>query len=347
MAGMRQCRFLTAAVAVLAFAAVGYAQQPTLGPGGTNARYATDAYPGFDSEDDNVKPERKEPHWWWWMAGGPECGTASEQFAYCRGLVAEEAYSKACGQLDNLVRTWPTAPEAWKAQQQMAEILLEKLGDAEEAFREYQYLLDFYSLQCDYAAIADKLYEIAGILQIEGKEVLFVRFANTVDVRRAYEKCVLRAPGAKWVPEAMLTIARLREDEGRYTEALKVYENLRNLYPGSDQVQTAIAREATVRMTILKERGYNRARSQDTADFMRMAMRICSPDDVAVIRGYLDEVLGLLEDEAYRGAKFYDSPTRTKRSAISAYERFLADYPQSVHAEEIRSRVEELKGDGK
>ena len=344
MSFMKFCKSILISGLVLGLAVPSPAQQPTLGPGGTNARYATDAYPGFDSEDDNVKPERKEPHWWWFMVGGPSRENAADEFAYCQELVAEESYSKACRELDNLVRTWPTAPEAWKAQQQMAELLLEKLGDAEEAFRAYQYLLDFYSLQCDYAAVADRLYEVAGILRLEGKEVMFVRFANTVDVRRAYEKCVLRAPGAKWVPEAMLTIAGLREDEGKFVEAVRVYENLRNLHPASEQAKTAIAREAVVRMQVLRDREYNRARSQDTADFLRLALRTCRPDDAAAIQGFLDEETGLLDEEAYRGAKFYDSTTRTKRSAIAAYEQFLRDHPMNPHADEIRARIAELKG---
>ena len=340
-------RLFATTVLVLGCGALCFAQMPTLGPGGTNARYATDAYPGFDSEDDNLKPERKEPHWWWFMVGGPSRESAADEFAYCQGLVAEGSYSKACRELDNLVRQWPTAPEAWKAQQLRAELLLEKLDDAEEAFKAYQYLLDFYSLPCDYAAIADKLYEVAGVLKLEGKEVMFVRFANTVDVRRAYEKCVLRAPGAKWAPEAMLIIAGLREDEGKYVEAVKVYENLRNLHPESEQAKTAIAREATVRMQVLRDRGYNRARGLDTADFLRLALRTCRPDDAAAIQGYLDEVTGLLDEEAYRGAKFYDSTTRTKRSAVAAYEQFLREHPQSPHADEVRARIAELKGAGK
>ena len=211
---MRFVKSIAVLAVLLGFVATGLAQMPTLGPGGTNARYATDAYPGFDSEDDNLKPERKEPHWWWFMVGGPSRENAADEFAYCQELVAEGSYSKACRELDNLVRQWPTAPEAWKAQQLRAELLLGRMDDPEESFKAYQYLLDFYSLPCDYSAIADKLYEIAGILKLEGKEVMFVRFANTVDVRRAYEKCILRAPGAKWVPEAMLIIAGLREDEG-------------------------------------------------------------------------------------------------------------------------------------
>ena len=347
MFDMRFVKSIAVLSVLLGFAATGRAQMPTLGPGGTNARYATDAYPGFDSEDDNLKPERKEPHWWWFMAGGPSRESAAAEFAFCQELVAEGEYSKACRQLDNLVRQWPTAPEAWKAQQQLAELLLEKLHDADEAFKAYQYLLDFYSLPCDYAAVADRLYEIAGILRLEGKEVMFVRFANTVDVRRAYEKCVLRAPGAKWAPEALLIIAGLREDEGKYVEAVKVYENLRNLHPGSEQAKTAIAREAAVRMQVLHDREYNRARSLDTADFLRQALRTCRPDDAAAIQGYLDEVAGLLDEEAYRGARFYDSKTRTRRSAITAYEQFLKEHPLSSHADEVRARIEELKGAGK
>jgi len=328
-----------------AFAAV--AQQPALGPGGNGARYATDAYPGFDSEDEIVKPERKGPRWWWWLCGGVKRGTAAEQYALCQELVRDGSYSSACRQLDNLVREWPTAPEALKAQQQLAELTLEKLKDTEEAFREYRYLLDFYSLRCDYATVADTLYKIAALMKAEGKEVMFIRFANTVDVRRAYETCVLRAPGAKWVPEAMLTIAGLREDEGKRDEAVKVYENLRNIYQESDEAKTALCREAGVRRALLLDHGYNRARCRDTIDFLNLALRSCRPDDAAVIRGYLDEALALMEDEAYRSARFYDSSTRTRRSAVSAYERYLAEYPNGAHADEVRARLDELKGEAK
>lgn len=336
-------RLLLAGVFALGCGAVALAQLPALGPGGNGARYATDAYPGFDSEDDNVKPERKEPRWFQFILG-PKRDTAADQYAYCQELVKDGSWSKACRELDALVRNWPTASEAWKAQQQLADIRLTKLGDTEDAFADYRYLLDFYSLQCDYAAIADKLYEVAGIMKLEGKEIMFVRFANTVDVRRAYEMCVLRAPGASWVPDAMLIIAALREEEGKYTEAIKVYENLRNLHPESDEAKTAVVREAGARMTVLADHGYNRARTQDTIDFMKMALQLCRPNDVAEIRGHLEKALGLLEEEAYRGACFYDSATRTKRSAVNAYEKFLKDYPQSVHADEIKARIEALKG---
>ena len=320
--------------------------RPGLGPGANGARYATDAYPGFDSEDEMIKPERKEPKWFAFI-NGPNRGNAADQMAYCVELIRDGNFSKARKHLDALVREWPTSPEAPKAQQALAEICFERLQDYEDAFSEYRYLLDFYSLQCDYEKIADTLYKVAGVLKIEGKEVMFVRFANTVDVRRAYETCILRAPGAKWVPEAMLIVGSLREDEGKYDEAIKVYENLRNTHPDAPQAAEALMREAEVRMVVLRDRAYNRMRCRDTIDFMKLALVRCRPTDAETLRGFLVEAQQLIEREDYLGAKFYDSTTRTKRSAVNAYERFLAEHPTSAHAEEIRARIAELKGKGK
>jgi len=336
--------FVFSLLAVLLALPASSADHPTPGasPGVNGARYATDAYPGFDSEDEMIKPERKEPRWFQFITG-PSRDNARDQLAYCVELIRDESYSKARRQLDALVRNWPTSPEAPKAQQALAELCFEQLKDYEEAFEEYRYLLDFYSLQCDYGKISDLLYKIAGVLKIEGKEIMFVRFANTVDVRRAYETCVLRAPGAKWVPEAMLVIGSLREDEGKPDEAIKVYENLRNLHPESDESKTAVLRESAVRMQVLHNFGYNRLRCRDTVAFMDLALRLCRSEDAPVIKERLSEAQAMGEEAAYLGAKFYDSSTRTKRSAISAYERFLSEYPQSARAEEVRQRMNELK----
>ena len=348
MSGVKRRVRILAAAAASAWAAFALAAMehpmPGLGPGVNGARYATDAYPGFDDTDEITKPERKEPRWFRFLTG-PGRDSAAEQFSYCVGLLQKGDFSTARRQLDALVREWPTSPEAPKAQLALAEICLDPLHDTEDAFKEHRYLLDFYSLQCDYEKVADRLYEIAGRLKEEGKEILFVRFANTVDVRRAYETCVLRAPGAKWVPAAMLTIGSLREDEGKYDEAVKVYENLRNLHPGTEEALSAIARESAVRMILLRNHEYNRSRCLDTRDFLKMARGTCRAEDAEAIEADLREAETLLEREAYLGATFYDSPTRTKRSAINAYERFLADYPTGARADAARARLKELKGD--
>ena len=334
---------------MLAPSAVALGEHPTPGaaPGAqTGVRYATDAYPGFDSEDSVLSPERKSPRWFSFITG-PSRDNAKDQMAYCRELMSEGSWSKARRQLDALVREWPTSQEAPAAQKMIAEIYLDRIHDVEDAFAEYRYLLDFYSLSCDYNGIADKLYQVANLMKSEGKEVCFVRFANTVDVRRAYEACVLHAPGARWVPEAMLTIGALREDEGKYAEAAKVYENLRNIHPKSDEAKSALMREAEVRMVLLREHAYNRSRCRDTIDFLKLSMTGCRPSDVDRLRELLAEAQGMIAEEEWRATKFYDSPTRTRRSAVSAYEKFLAENPGSPHAEEAKARLAELKGGAK
>ena len=349
MSGVNRKTVYLAATAALLAGGLARAQDPTPGIGSgpqSGVRYATDAYPGFDREKAVVSPERKTPRWFAFIFG-PNREDAKSQLAYCVDLIRAGDFSKARRQLDALVREWPTSSEAPKAQQALAELCLTRLGQTEDAFAEYRYLLDFYSLQADYDKIADKLYRIACQLKAEGKEVCFIRFENVVDVRRAFEACVLHAPGAKWVPEAMLTIGELREKEGEYGKAVQVYENLRNLYPDAEEAKTALVNEAEARMVLLDDHAYNDARARDTEGFLRMALESCREEDRDALRERLSRVETLLADEAYRNAQFYDSKTRTKRSAINAYEKFLAQYPEGARADEARARLAELKEEEK
>ena len=50
-----------------------------------------------------------------------------------------------------------------------------------------------------------------------------------------------------------------------------------------------------------------------------------------------------MSEDAYVQAKFYDMKQRTRHAALTAWERFLAEYPDSPHADEARARIEVLK----
>ncbi len=343
-----KAKTLVAAMAAALASGVAVAQgHPTPGAGygpQTGVRYATDAYPGFDSEKNIISPTRKTPRWFAFFYG-PSQADAKSQLSYCVDLIRAGEFSKARRQLDALVREWPASKEAPKAQRALAELCLTRLGETEEAFAEYRYLLDFFSLHVDYDQICDKLYQIANQLRDEGKEVMFVRFENVVDVRRAYEACVLHAPGAKWAPAAMLTIGALREKEGEYGKAVQVYENLRNLYPDADEAKASLVAEARARMVLLDDHAYDRARALDTQGFLKNALASCRESDRDALVEMLAKVEDHIAEEAYRGAAFYDSKTRTRRSAINAYERFLEQYPDSERAAAVRARLAELKGE--
>ena len=315
------------------------AQSVAPGPG---VKYATDAYPGFDTYEDTIKPSKKTVGWFrWWSA--PKMDTPAEQLAWAEELEAKGSVWRAGRAYNALVAEWPTAPEAPIAQRKLADLRL-KDGDYIDACEEYRYLLDFFSSKCDYDNIARIDYEMCEKMREEGKTVMFFRFANTVDVRRAYEALVLRSPGADFVPDAMLTIAALREDEGKLDTAVTVYENLRNLFPKSVQARTAMHREAKVRIRLLDEHGYNRMRIRDTIDFLRLAIRSdCTVDERNDYVAWLADARKALDTATYLGNKFYDSRTRTRRSAINAYKLYLEDYPDGEHAEEARARLAELE----
>lgn len=323
--------------AAVAVASAAYAASPI------DARYATDAYPGFDSEENIIEGARKEPGFFSWWSG-PKKGNPADQLKYARAEEADGDYGDARDAYDALVAEWPSSDEAATAQEALADMLFVKERDYIDAFKEYRYLLDFYPSRCNYDAVAARMYETAKLMRRDGKRVVFFRFANTTDVRRAFESVVLHAPGAVFAPEALLTIAELREEEGYPEKAIQVLENLRNTFPGTSEAKSALRREAGLRMNVLRSHAYNRSRCLDTAGFMRMALQSNpDPDFRADLERWQSEVLALVEDEAFAAAKFYDSRTRTKQSAVAAYERFLGEYPASVHADEARARLLELK----
>jgi len=332
--------------AVLSAAAAAFAAEPVTSPG-PGARYATDAYPGFDREEDILDQTKKEPGFFSWWSG-PKYETPVEQLAWARKCAAEGSLGKARRAYDALVAEWPSSAEAPVAQKELADLCYEKDFDYEQAFAEYKYLTGFYSLQCDYDATVARMYEVARAMREAGKRILFFRFDNTTDVRRAFEAVVLRAPGASFAPQAMLAVAELREEDEDLEKAVEVYENLRSVYPGTREAKAALYREAKDRMEILREHEYNRVRSLDTVLFLKMALLAdADPAERADFEAWQAEASALVEDEAYKAAKFYDSRTRTRRSAVNAYERFLRVYPASRHADEIRDRLAELREDPK
>jgi TolA-binding protein len=178
----------------------------------------------------------------------------------------------------------------------------------------------------------------------KGKKILFKRFDNTTDVRRAFETVVMFAPGASFAPEALYAIVELRIKEEERSEAIEVCRMLRNRYSASPQAKSALDKEAESRMVLFRRHSYNRDRGLNTVSFLDMAIR--QTDDVDMRSKFIEwrnEAYSVVEKEAYEAAKFYDSRTRKRRGAINAYEGFLKDYPASSYAPAVRERIAELK----
>lgn len=328
-------------VAVALAAVWGEAAPPAVAgasPGG-NSPYATDAYPGFDGLDDVKRPARREKSWWF----GVQRETSAGQYVYAQELEAAGDFKGAAKACDALVREWPSSAEAPQAQLRFVKLLAKELEDYEEAFEQLEYLLDFYSRDCPYKELVEYGYRLVNVMVDRKKSWFGFSFLSNRLVRQHYESVVRRAPGAPYVPEALLKIADLREQDQQYEEAVKVYGMLQNRFPLSDAARTAAYREARARMWLCRRLAYNVPRCRDTAGYLEMTLaRHPNLEQADEVRGWAAELARYMAEDAYRTAKFYDSKQRTRHAARASWERYLAEYPDSPHAEEVRARIAEL-----
>ncbi len=304
-----------------------------------NSPYATDAYPGFDGLDDVKKPERREKSWWF----GVSRPTPAEQLAYAQGLESEGDFKGAAKANDALVREWPSSKEAPLAQRRLVQLLAVQLEDYEEAFLQLEYLLDFYSRDCDYLETVEYGYKLVNTMVEKKKSWFGFSFLSNRLVRQHYESIVRRAPGMSYVPEAMLKIAGLREEESQYEEAVKVYSTLQSKFPLTPEARLAAYREAAARMWLCRRLAYNIPRCLDTEGYLKMTIqRLPDLEQIGELKAWLAELQNYLSEDAYRRAKFYDSKQRTRHAARASWERFLAEHPDSPHADDVRARIAEL-----
>ena len=315
------------------------------GPGGAS-QWATDQYPGFDGLDDLPVPEKKDKGWLWrWFGvGKPVRETAEQQLEWAKSLESEGDFKGAVKAYDALVREWPAMPEAPLAQFQIAYVLENNIQEYADAFEEYSYLLDFYPRNCPFAKIVAEQYKIVNLMMDTRRMFLGMSFTGNRQLRQAYERVVRRAPGADYVPEAMLRIADLREQDQDYEEAIKVYSTLRSRYPGTIEARKALYLEAKDRMWLVRRLAYNLPRCKDTESYLRIALRKDpSHPNAEEMQTWLKELRDYMSEDAWTRAKFYDSRQRTRHAAIASYERFLSEHPDSPHADAARARIEELK----
>lgn len=347
---MSRLSFRCLIASVLAVALVGSSSAQTqrvVGSGdGAGSPWATDQYPGFDGLDELPVPEKKDKGWLWrWFGiGKPARESAALQLQWAQKQEAEGNFKGAAESYDALVREWPASPEASKAQFLLAYLLETKLLEYDSAFEEFSYLLDFYPRSCPYANVVAEQYKIVNLMLDTRRTFLGMSFTGNRELRQGYEQVVRRAPGADYVPAAMLKIADLREQDIDYEEAIKVYSTLRSRYPGTAEARQALYLEAKARMWLVRRLAYNLPRCQDTESFLKLALKKDpSHPNVEEMRGWLKELREYIAEDAWVRAKFYDTKQRTGHAAAASYRKFLSEYPDSSHADEARLRIQALE----
>lgn len=346
---MKLKQYAAAAAMLAAFAAPAQSQfnrpagtAPTPGTG----YYATDTFPGFDDLDTFPRYEKKETSWF----NGVKADTDEGQWLYIEEMLSGGARRAARRGCVALIAKWPAGNLAPKAQLELSRIYEELYEDYDRAFDELDYLVEFYPWACTekgvgaYADLVAHMYALVDKMVETKKTFLGFSFTSDKETRRKYEIVVRRAPGADYVPEALIKIGALRESEKEYEEAVAVYESLIQKYPNSPLVLKAVYRDAVSRMWLVRRLAYNRPRCEDTRSFLRDVVRRY-PDlpETEEVRAWLGELETYLSRDAFERAKFYDSRTRTKHAALASWRNFVEQYPESAYVDEAKARIMELE----
>ena len=336
---------LFAAAALCAATAGAVAERPVSADGLDNG-YATDAYPGFEPRQ-NREPEFKDKSWWYSVKrDSPEA-----QLEYAHAFETNGSYKAAAKAYEALVREWPASAVSAEAQRRKASVLTRMAADDNDmslysdAFDEYEYLMHYFPGLCNYGKIAELQYKIAVHLLDETKSIFGLKYDTNREKRLRFESVVRRAPGGKWVPDAMLTIGDLRVDDNELSEAAAVYDNVVTRFPKSDQAREAAYKACKCRYDLAMRSEYDTSFCRNALNSMKTAVRRF-PDlnEADLVKIWIQELSDKLEEDAWKSAVFYDTRQRTKQAAVAAYERFLSEFPESSHRGEAIQRIEAIKG---
>jgi outer membrane protein assembly factor BamD (BamD/ComL family) len=326
--------WFTALVAGAALCGV-HAQNNT----GQTRGYASDTFDGFEAVDQDDRVPQKEKSFWYSVGEK----TAPEQFAYASRLAAAGKLKSARKAYEALVREWPTAPEASRAQYALAQ-LFEQLGKYDRAFDEYQYLVIYFAGQCPYKEVLDRQFRIANLLLHSNKSMFGWVLSGTDKIRERFEKIVLNAPRSAMAPEAMLIIGSIRVSAGEKQEAISVYDGILNRFPGSPQSVSAAHLSAQCRYELAVKHSYNEPRCREAIAFFKAILaRVPNHPQKEQLTGWLNELTTLQLEQNYQQAFFYDNRQRKPEAAIAAYRRFLSEFADSKYAPQVRARLVELE----
>ena len=82
---------------------------------------------------------------------------------------------------------------------------------------------------------------------------------------------------------------------------------------------------------------------RDTEGYLKATLqRYPDFEQAEEFRTWIGELGNHAAEDAWKATRFYDSRQRTRHATRSAYERFVAEYPESPHVGEARARIAEL-----
>src|SRR6516165_9549923 len=172
---------------------------------------------------------------------------AKDQLDVAQAAFDKKDYSLALKAARRVVRVWPLSDYAPQAQYLVGRCY-EATGKDEEAFKEYQKVIEKQPKIANYQEIEQRQYEIANKylagkwFKLWGYIPIFSSMEKTSDM---YEKIVKNGPYSDVAPKAQMNIGAAREKQSNYAMAAKAYETAADRYHDRPQVAAdALFRQA-------------------------------------------------------------------------------------------------------
>ena len=275
----------------------------------------------------------------------PKMDEPAAQLQYADALQERGRMRRAQRQYRALVRYWPNTQEAAQAQYAYAR-LLEERGKLSRAFDQYETLMENYTGMFPHAHVLERFFEMGETI-MDRRRARFLIFPGFHAPERAipyFEAVVDYGPQWARAPEAQLNIARIKEQIDRLEEAVFAYDRVEFRYPRSPLVEEASFGKARTLYELSRE-APNHVDGAETALHALGSFVRNYPDSehVEEAREYMRTLYRELARLAYQKARYYDRIARRPQAAVTTYERFLEEFPDTEWSDTVRKRLETLR----
>lgn len=281
----------------------------------------------------------------WFRLLRPRMSDPSAQLAYADQLWDGGRKRGARRQYRALVRYWPSAPEAPHAQYAYARAL-EYRNRKTRALDEYETLMTRYMGMFPHKKVLERIFDM-GEAVMERRRGRFLIFPGFHAPERAipfFEAVVEYGPRWKRAPEAQMNIARIKNAIDRPEEAVFAYDRVELRYPRSPFVEEAAFGKARALYEIARDYPNDIDSGETALHALGLFIRNHPDSD------HVEEARSLLRNQYrelarlnYQKARYYDRIARRPRAAITTYERFLEEFPDTEWSTHAQQRLEILR----
>ena len=302
---------------------------------------------GLFAEDETInqplQPEKRRPSFF----HRPKADSSFEQLKLADKLAGESEFAAASKQYLALVHEWHSSPEAAKAQEAYARLLLVRQKYI-SAFNEFQYLIDHFAGEFKYDEILAKQFKIARreMTRRRGEFMFLPGYTSPSYALNLFEQVIKNSPSGKLTPDAQFFVGVIYEDMKLYDKAARAYQTCRIRFPRSPLAADANFRYAYNMYKIANERPRDKFSCRSAlAEFAGFVTSYPESAHRGAAEVCMDELKERLATMHYEVAVFYDRPMYNPKSALIAYGDFIRKFPVSDMAVKASERIKEIEAD--